>query len=163
MKRWILIAWALTLAVAGAGVIGKERLLARGDVVLLRLAPVDPRSLMQGDYMALNFAIGAPILRALETTDDRIRTAVVRLDAGGEASFVRLHRGEPLVAGEHLLRFQLRPSRWGTDQVQISTDAFFFQEGQARRYEGAQFGAFRVDAQGQALLVELRDAEGHPL
>ncbi|XOT97907.1 GDYXXLXY domain-containing protein, partial [Alcaligenes pakistanensis] len=28
-----------------------------GQTVLLELAPVDPRSLMQGDYMSLNFAL----------------------------------------------------------------------------------------------------------
>ncbi len=35
----------------------KEDIKANGETVLLQLAPVDPRSLMQGDYMALRFAI----------------------------------------------------------------------------------------------------------
>ncbi|MFX7329222.1 GDYXXLXY domain-containing protein, partial [Acinetobacter baumannii] len=33
----------------------KEMLLKEGQLVLLPLAPVDPRSLMQGDYMALRY------------------------------------------------------------------------------------------------------------
>ncbi|MCA3182536.1 MAG: GDYXXLXY domain-containing protein, partial [Cupriavidus sp.] len=45
MKRWIIVGWLLTIGVALAGTVGKERLMARGDVVYLRLAPVDPRSL----------------------------------------------------------------------------------------------------------------------
>lgn len=159
MKRWIVIAWVLTVAVAAAGIAGKERLLARGDVIYLRLAPVDPRSLMQGDYMALNFDI-ANAIRAAQDGDApgvREQTAVVRVDARGEATLVRLHKGEPLAAGERLLRFQTVPSRWGGVQVQVSTDAYFFQEGQAARFERARFGEFRVDEAGRALLVRLRD------
>ena len=33
----------------------KEQTLKDGQLVLLQLAPVDPRSLMQGDYMRLNY------------------------------------------------------------------------------------------------------------
>jgi uncharacterized membrane-anchored protein len=157
MKRWIVVAWALTLALAAVGIAGKERLLARGDTVYLRLAPVDPRSLMQGDYMALNFAIGAAIRAAQQPEwQRRDGVAVIRLDTKGEASFVRLHGDEPLAPGERLLRFQMVASRWGGMQVQVSTDAYFFQEGQGVRFERARYGEFRIDASGQALLVGLR-------
>ncbi|WP_018313810.1 GDYXXLXY domain-containing protein [Cupriavidus sp. UYPR2.512] len=158
MKRWILIAWALTLALAAAGITGKERLLARGDMVYLKLAPVDPRSLMQGDYMALNFDIGNQI-RAAQMQNDRPPrdgVAVIRRDDQGVASFVRVHGGEPLAAGEQLLRYQIARSRWGGTQVQVSTDAYFFQEGQGERFAQAGYGEFRVAADGQALLVGLR-------
>lgn len=158
MKRWILIAWALTLALATVGIAGKERLLARGDTVFLRLAPVDPRSLMQGDYMALNFDIGNQIraVRAQDARFPRDGVAVIRRDAQGVASFVRVHGAEPLAAGEQLLRYQTARSRWGGMQVQVSTDAYFFQEGQGKRFAQAQYGEFRVGADGQALLVGLR-------
>ena len=35
----------------------KETTILKGKLVYLELAPVDPRSLMQGDYMALYYAI----------------------------------------------------------------------------------------------------------
>ncbi|MCY1285892.1 GDYXXLXY protein [compost metagenome] len=161
MKRWIVIAWALTLALAAAGIAGKETLLARGDTVLLRLAPVDPRSLMQGDYMALNFDIGNQIRAAQGPAPrpPRDGVAVIRRDAQGVASFVRLHDGGPLGVGEQLLRFQAARSRWGGAQVQVSTDAYFFQEGQGERFAQAMYGEFRVGADGQALLVGLRGKE----
>ncbi|SOZ14366.1 conserved hypothetical protein, COG4929; putative membrane-anchored protein [Cupriavidus taiwanensis] len=158
MKRWILIAWALTLALAAVGIAGKERLLARGDTVFLRLAPVDPRSLMQGDYMALNFDIGNQI-RAAWAQDRQLPrdgVAVIRRDPHGIASFVRVHGAEPLATGEQLLRYQTARSRWGGMQVQVSTDAYFFQEGQGKRFAEAEYGEFRVGADGQALLVGLR-------
>ncbi|SPR98374.1 GDYXXLXY domain-containing protein [Cupriavidus taiwanensis] len=158
MKRWILIAWTLTLALAAVGIAGKERLLARGDTVFLRLAPVDPRSLMQGDYMALNFDIGNQIraARAQDRQLPRDGVAVIRRDPQGIASFVRVHGSEPLAAGEQLLRYQTARSRWGGMQVQVSTDAYFFQEGQGKRFAEAEYGEFRVGADGQALLVGLR-------
>src|SRR5690606_10833586 len=45
----------LILAVVNVGIWQRERILATGRTVVLALAPVDPRSLMQGDYMALRF------------------------------------------------------------------------------------------------------------
>ena len=47
----------LVLAVPNALVVQKERLLASGTPMLLELAPVDPRSLIQGDYMRLDYAV----------------------------------------------------------------------------------------------------------
>lgn len=42
-----------------------EQLLNHGQVVRFALAPVDPRSLMQGDYMALEYAIARDVRSAL--------------------------------------------------------------------------------------------------
>jgi hypothetical protein len=47
----------LTLLVANFAIWQKEQIIAQGKPVFVRLAPVDPRSLMQGDYMALDFAM----------------------------------------------------------------------------------------------------------
>ena len=54
---------ALVLAVANGSIWQREQLLGSGRVVILELAPVDPRSLMQGDYMALTFAAGREVTR----------------------------------------------------------------------------------------------------
>jgi uncharacterized membrane-anchored protein len=56
-SRVILLAGILILVVVNYGIYEKERLLANGRLVLLELAPVDPRSLMQGDYLALRFRL----------------------------------------------------------------------------------------------------------
>ena len=54
-KTFVIAAGVLMLAAVNWGIYARERLLAGGRVVMLELAPVDPRSLMQGDYMALRF------------------------------------------------------------------------------------------------------------
>ncbi|MGL5293385.1 MAG: GDYXXLXY domain-containing protein, partial [Aeromonas sp.] len=50
----VLITGLAILVAINIAVWHHERALSQGEVVLLELAPVDPRSLMQGDYMRLN-------------------------------------------------------------------------------------------------------------
>ena len=59
MTPRVLFGLGLLLALGGptTAVLQKERLLRQGRPVLLELAPRDPRSLMQGDYMDLDYAL----------------------------------------------------------------------------------------------------------
>jgi uncharacterized membrane-anchored protein len=43
--------------------------------------------------------------------------------------------------------------------MKFATNAFFFQEGTARRYEAARYGEFRVAPDGELLLTGLRDKD----
>lgn len=140
----------------------KEKHLAEGEVVYLRLAPLDPRSLMQGDYMALRFQLGNNIRGALPRTDDNSAEylqasdgqVVVTLDENRVATFKRLHsRKSPLTANELALAYRVR-----NNQVKFATNAFFFQEGQAALFESARYGQFRVNEKGEPLLVALYSA-----
>lgn len=157
------IGLAVALVVINLGIASRERLLRDGDVVLLQLAPVDPRSLMQGDYMALDFAIAQDVRTAL--SDDVLADghhdgyAVLALAADGTTTFVREQPGaSPLAPGEIALRYRLRGG-----ELRIVTNAWFFPEGQAARYQPARYGELRVGADGEALLVALRDAALQPL
>ena len=150
-----LLAGLAILAAVNWTVWQRERLVTTGRVVLLELAPVDPRSLMQGDYMALRFhaaneAFG-PGRVATDAADGRL---VLRLDDKGVAQFVRLDDATPLAADEIRMRFRVRG---GTPK--LATNAFFFEEGSASRYAEARYGEFRVDARGEAILTGLRDRE----
>ena len=49
--------FAVLLGVANLGIRDKETLIRDGRPVFVELAPVDPRSLMQGDFMRLNFNV----------------------------------------------------------------------------------------------------------
>jgi len=163
-----IIACAAVLALVDLSIAGKERQLESGRLVYLELAPVDPRSLMQGDYMALRFRIAndaQPAMprsdsagvrrpfgaRNLATADGRI---VAALDPRSIASYRRLDDGTPLGADEILLRYRVRDGA-----LKFATNAFFFQEGTGRRYEAARYGEFRVAPDGELLLTGLRGAE----
>lgn len=153
----ILASGVLVLVVANVGIWQKEDVIRHGQPVFVALAPVDPRSLMQGDYMRLNFSLPTPdaetgLLRAQRPQ------VVLRRDARGVATAVRLDRGGALAADELRVELTPRQGRWV-----LVTDAWFFTEGEAQRWAAARFGEFRVSTHGQALLVGLRGAELQPL
>jgi len=142
------------LAVANVGIWQKERLIAQGEPVFVELAPVDPRSLMQGDFMRLNFRLPGDVQNKLDglLSAERPRL-VMRRDTRGVATPLRLDDGSQLAKDE--LRIELMPKdgRW----VLVS-EAWFFREGEAKRWEPAKYGEFRVTPDGKALLVGLRGA-----
>ena len=105
--------------------------------------------------MALNYAIANELNRTMVSDKDRARDAVVvvSLDGQGIGKLVRLQeRASPLQAGEVALKLRVRDGR-----VRLGTDAFYFREGTAQRYEKARYGEFRVAPDGEMLLVRLLD------
>ena len=160
MMRNAVIFGGLAVALLGptALIIQKEALLASGKTVLLELAPRDPRSLIQGDYMALDYAMSRQLADSVARWP-RTGRLVVRRDFADVARFVRRHDdGAPLAAGEQLLVYRTRDS-----QLRVGSDAFHFQEGDAPRYAGARYGELRVAADGESVLVGLRDSAGRVL
>lgn len=159
-SRIALIAGAvLVLGVINFSIFGKERIKREGEVVYLDLAPIDPRSLMQGDYMALRFRLAQEIERSFgagepKPLDGEQRLAKVSLDDRRIASLAK-----PGAAPSLAIRWRMRK-----DAVWLGTNAFFFEEGSEERYRGARYGEFRVDKEsGEAVLVGLRDARLNPL
>lgn len=140
------------LAVANIGIWQKESLIAHGQPVYVELAPADPRSLMQGDFMRLNYRLPPAVESQLDGLLSTKRPRVVaRRDARGVATVLRLDTGAPLAADELLIELTPKDGRW----VLVS-DAWFFKEGEAARWEPARYGEFRVGADGRALLVGLK-------
>jgi uncharacterized membrane-anchored protein/uncharacterized membrane protein (UPF0136 family) len=154
-----LLALALTLAVANIGIWQKEKLIAEGEPVFVALAPADPRSLMQGDYMTLRFDIPAKLLPEFGPgLGARRPQLVLQPDERGVARFLRADEGRALAAGERRIELSPKDGHWV-----LVTDAWFFAEGEAERWQAARFGEFRLMPDGRALLVSLRDAELRPL
>lgn len=135
----------LVLLLLGGVTLWREYILSRGERILLPLAPVDPRSLMQGDYMRLDYELarqwrpGTPL--------------VVTLDARGVAHWRAQGKPERLAPNER----RLFPK-----QGRIGPDAYFFEEGDGEALTRARYGEFRLH-RDVLLLVGLADEEGHPL
>jgi len=153
----ILFGALLVLGAVNFAIYGKERIKSGGEVVYLKLAPADPRSLMQGDYMALRFVLVQELEKSLDLNtstpaqsprEGEVRWASVTLAADRVATLSDAAPATPLK-----LRYRIRNA-----QVWLGTNAFFFQEGDAQRFSGARYGEFRVDrSSGEAVLVGLRD------
>lgn len=145
----------LILAFFNYSIVEKEDIKNHGETVYLKLAPVDPRSLMQGDYMRL----GYDIARHISVTDRRPSgTIVIQADAKGVGQFVRLHNGEPLKTGEKLVPYTSQFKR-----PFIIPDAFFFQEGKATQYSKAAYGIFKFKGPFERILIGLADSSFTPL
>jgi uncharacterized membrane-anchored protein len=153
----VLAAGVLVLLFVNYGIYQREQLLTDGRIVLLELSPVDPRSLMQGDYMRLNFAAADQAFPSSTALLDDGHL-VVALDNRGVGRFRRFADGKPLARDEVALRYRVRGGR-----PNFATNGFFFEEGQAEALENAAFGEFRVGPDGEMILTGLRGRRFQPL
>ncbi len=156
--KWIIILLNLILLLGffNYSLVKKEKILSEGKLVLLKLAPVDPRSLMQGDYMALNYEISQ--IRFLDYLDDNTPKrgfCVVKLDSNNVASLVRLQQTRTHESNEYIIGYNA--GTWGS--ICIGAESFFFQEGQGSKYESAKYGGVRIDQNGNSVLVGLYDEQ----
>ncbi|MGO2340509.1 MAG: GDYXXLXY domain-containing protein [Psychrobacter sp.] len=147
-----------------------ETHLAMGNTVLLKLAPIDPRGFMQGDYMTLNYDLESDVFDALppdsasrETEAQRFEQnfrkydpkegyVIVKTDNHNIGQFVRLADNQPddLAANEMAIYYRARNGR-----IKLATNAYFFQEGHAESFEAAKYGLFRVNDKGEPLLTHM--------
>ena len=164
VQRWapwlVVLTAACTLAVANIGIAQKERTIAQGRKVFVELAPVDPRSLMQGDYMRLNFRLPSEDRDAgKEDLRGGRLYAIGKLDDQGVVEWLRTGpASEPLAPGEQRFALTARDGRWT-----LVTDAWYFREGDGQRWEQARYGEFRVEPDGRALLVGMADGQLRPI
>lgn len=162
---WRLAAVLLMLATLGTfqyAIFAKERLLAAGDTLLLALAPLDPRSLIQGDYMALRYALEDD-LRAQENPLPPRGWVLVRKDSRGVGRLAGvLNSPKNLKPGEYSVPFSLDFGDTGLPVLHLP-GSFLFQEDHVKRYADAAYGILRCVPSGDCLLTDLADAEGRPL
>ncbi|MFD2180053.1 GDYXXLXY domain-containing protein [Veronia pacifica] len=158
MRRWIAVAGLiLSLAVVNFIIVSKEQLLLNGEEIYFALAPVDPRSLMQGDYMRLNYAITNDIYQAIKIREpqqpgmpkrDSDGVAVISVDKKNIAQFIRINDDSPLAANEWKITYRVRKNR-----LYFGVNSYFFQEGDAKIYEEARFAKYRVSKDSKNWLL----------
>ena len=159
-----LVSLVIILLLVNWSIYQKKNHIANGKTAYLELAPVDPRSLMQGDYMALRFQLSRKVSDALPKNRESRRwrhnidasdgQIIVKLDEKNIASYKALYTDQTLAKNELLMRYRVRDGA-----VKFATNAFFFQEGHAKHYESARYGQFQVDDQGELLLIAMYDKE----
>ncbi|MEM6902521.1 MAG: GDYXXLXY domain-containing protein, partial [Pseudomonadota bacterium] len=158
-----LIGLALIGAVAGHGIMAREQVIATGKTVLLPLAPVDPRSLIQGDYMTLRLE---PDILPPGDIEPRIGLIELDIDRDGvvigrakQASLGAISLDRPQDAVDRVtLRYHPQRGGFGRGgRVEYGIDSFFFQEGHATHYAQARFAVLKVAADGASVLTGLAD------
>ncbi len=132
----------------------REAVVVEGIPVLLELRPVDPRSIMQGDYMVLRYneAVFPPSGERDELPARGV--FVVRRDDNHVATFSRLYDEGELADDEVLLKYKQVDKN---GRIRLGAGSFFFQEGQAQHFDIAEYGVLHVDVEGNSVLVGLAD------
>ncbi|MBM7842561.1 GDYXXLXY domain-containing protein [Herpetosiphon giganteus] len=148
----IILSLLACLGLVNYSVVQREELASTGRVVYLELAPVDPRSLLQGDYMRLNYET---FPRSYDQAFSPRGILVITLDEQNIGRFSHFEYGEqPLAANQQRLKYRSN----GYD-VQIAGESFFFEEGTGERFNAGKYAEFRVNAAGDMALVGLRDKD----
>jgi uncharacterized membrane-anchored protein len=151
--RNLLIA-ALVVALAQIGFLGsaiysRASLLRNGQAITLQTAPVDPRDLLRGDYVALSYDVSRVPVDLLRTSrrhdNEVVGTVYVRLKRGenqAPASIVAASLEAPLEAALAADEIDLKGTsldRWqdGVEaiNVQYGLERFYVPEGEGRAIE----------------------------
>lgn len=105
----------------------KEQTLKDGQLILLQLAPVDPRSLMQGDYMRLSYKEASSDLLDQQTA---IRGyAILQIDSNQVGKIVRLQNAlEPVNDNELVIKYKIVRHRifLGAESSSLKRDKILF-------------------------------------
>jgi uncharacterized membrane-anchored protein len=158
-----LLMWLAGLFVLGSFgfmIVQKEWLLRNGQTVYLALQPVDPRSLMQGDYMALNYAVMNTLnhdhFDANASRPYPSGQIVIKLDDRKVGTFAGYYKVEPPGPGEHLLKYH--HDGW---RAVIGAESYFVPEGSGQTYAKAAYAELKLEPDGAPLMVALCDSDLH--
>lgn len=146
MRNWLMLGFGvLIIGLLNFGVVQKERVVANGDQVFLKLRPVDPRSLLQGDFMRLAFDVEEKARPNIKEAKLRSGNLVVQVDENRVGEYLELDDGSTLADnqyGAHFTNVSWQPT--------LVPNSFFFQEGEGDKFAEAKyavlvFGADRRD------------------
>ena len=162
-----------------------EDVLATGKPVVLKIAPVDPRSLMQGDYMVLNYAILSEFqqsqvlsesnesLESNESIDAGEANETIGIDESspsGKKAYILVHLDKNHVATfceeqseiptdfKHCTPNVYLPIRYKGWLPELPSQDYFFAEGKGEHYAQAEYAEYRFK-DGILLLARLLDKD----
>ena len=149
----------------------RDQLILTGKEILLELAPVDPLSLLQGQYMIINFALERENIELKEedVNSGRIHInhnesarIVLRYNESGVANFNRFKDDQLLASNEILFKIKARRAWRGSEysyRIDVEQESFLFKENTEKKYESAKYGVFKVGPDGDFVLVDLADKD----
>ena len=165
-----------------------EDVLATGKPVVLKIAPVDPRSLMQGDYMVLNYAIlsefqqsqvlletnesleSSEPIDAVESNEATETTGIDESSPSGKKAYILVHLDKNHVATfceeqseiptdfKHCTPNVYLPIRYKGWLPELPSQDYFFAEGKGEHYAQAEYAEYRFK-DGILLLARLLDKD----
>ena len=165
-----------------------EDVLATGKPIVLKIAPVDPRSLMQGDYMVLNYAILSEFQQSqvltesneslesnepidiVESNETTETTGIDESSPSGKKAYILVHLDKNHVATfceeqseiptdfKHCTPNVYLPIRYKGWFPELPSQDYFFAEGKGEYYAQAEYAEYRFK-DGILLLARLLDKD----
>ncbi|MFZ0023790.1 GDYXXLXY domain-containing protein [Acinetobacter sp.] len=151
--------------------------LVKSESIFVELAPVDPRSILQGDYMALNYQLHFAGVDAAESAVNRASSDISIQDFKDQSqimSYVRLDLQRRVIQTSFDPRLlQIYPASSSKlllknphntfEALYPAANSFMFAEGLEPCYRNAKFAELKVKENGKALLSDLLDQQLKPL
>ena len=176
-KFWVLHLSIFSIALFVGLIIQHEWHLRNSQSIFVKLAPVDPRSILQGDYMALNYQLHFAGLDADETALNQTGSDITIQDFKDRSqimSYVRLDAQRRVIRSSFDPRLlQIHPAssaklllknpRNSFEALYPAANSFLFAEGLEPCYRNAKFAELKLKENGKALLVNLVDSHLKPL
>lgn len=154
----VAIIMAIQFIIIGGQIWKSEILLKNGDLIKLELAPVDPRSLLQGDYLILSYQISSLELDN-EEWGNQLQIGLRKNEAG-----VYEYSGSYVIGKKIPDNMQGKADVWitgkmkGYNNIEYGIENYFVPEGTGLDLQGkVNFAYVRVAANGDAMLVELTE------
>ena len=147
-----------------------EDVLATGKPVVLKIAPADPRSLMQGDYMVLNYAILSDLQQSQFSSESNETTGIDELSPSGKKAYILVHLDKNHVATlceaqseiptdfKHCTPNVYLPIRYKGWLPELPSQDYFFAEGKGEYYAQSEYAEYRFK-DGILLLAHLLDKD----
>ncbi len=151
-KIFVVLNLLLLMIVFGYSVIKEEKNLKRATFYI-KTVPVDPRSLIQGDYMVLNYDIAESARMEI----GNIRKGYIRIKINDLkiAEFIRIDEEYlPPSNNEISIQFQKNGSN-----IDIGVNSYLFQEGTGNKFQKAQYAEVIELKNGKLRLKNLLDKD----
>jgi len=159
-KLFLLVS-VLIAAGLGAFAVYTNQAIQKAPRYYFRMRPVDPRALLMGDYMRLSYEV------ANDVYTDTLRVYV------GENNVVTREKTEgaeffdipvKVKSGENNRNFMvLAHARWRSPAVLRLPYRFYFEEGQGKKYNKAQYVQLARTPDGRFFVTALADENLHTL
>ena len=151
-KIFVVLNLLLLMIVFGYSVIKEEKNLKKATFYI-KTVPVDPRPLIQGDYMVLNYDIAESARMEI----GNIRKGYIRIKINDLkiAEFIRIDEEYlPPSNNEISIQFQKNGSN-----IDIGVNSYLFQEGTGNKFQKAQYAEVIELKNGKLRLKNLLDKD----
>ena len=138
-------------------ILKNEHHLNNAQSVYVRLQPVDPRSILQGDYMALNYDLGLEGVNAEQIENQAWIKSYAQLDAQNRVIKTRFDAQQIARGLSKSVPLILKNPDNLLESLYPAANSFLFAEGLEPCYRNAQYAHLSVKADGQTLLLGLAD------